>query len=352
MMAETQEVPTFEANTKAAGGVRRVNAARSGEMVRASLERAAEGIRGFRLWVTVTRLEYRLKRDPENTGALSRLAGVYEGAGRRQDAVVSYQRLSAVYRKRRDASGLAFIVRKLETLGATDIARVYRDLAMLFCELGRHSDAARACKRVVEIYLAEGHTKAATGYLTQLPALGPLAAETRGEIEQMLGLVEPPPTVNLPPARKAGTGSLTGPLRAPKSSERKTRELPVFLSGTIGRISVFDVVQMIETNLVTGQLLLDVHGIRDAGTLHFDAGRIVSAQFGSLRGVEAARRLLQVEEGPFRVEVEERPHADELRVATNTGFLLDLLREIDELQHRPIETTPETFQTSPLIEEL
>ena len=118
------------------------------------------------------------------------------------------------------------------------------------------------------------------------------------------------------------------------------------MTGTLGRISVFDVVQMAESNRVTGVLVLDALGVLDSAALHFDAGRMVAARFGTLEAHEATRRILQLEDAPFRLEMRAEPARDELGVASNTSYLLDVLRVLDEETQDADE--PASYSTSPL----
>ena len=291
----------------------------------------AERARALRFRWQVARLERYIAAHPQDTSALNQLAALYEGVARTKDAVDTYLRLAALYRRRRDLNGILYIARKLELLGYEDIARVHRDIAVLSSELGRHAEAAQACRRVVEAYVVQGHRGAASGFLAHLPRLGPLEHETRAALQ---GIIERRPPIAAP---------------APAPVETRIAEPPrqssIFLSGLLGRITLFDVVQIAESNCLTGALIFDVLGIEDAAALHFDEGRLVAATYGNRRAHEAARRVVQLETGQFRLEMRTEAARDELGIASNTSYLLDLLRILDE-DNRDDE--PERYATSPL----
>ena len=124
----------------------------------------------------------------------------------------------------------------------------------------------------------------------------------------------------------------------------------VFLSGTLGRITQFDIVQMVESNSLTGRLDITIHN--ELGVVFFEAGRIVAARFGLLEGLEAARKVFLIQEAPFRVVITTRLPPDEFRLATNTGFLLEILKTVDEEQADGPAPASQDYSTNPLKDSL
>lgn len=297
----------------------------------AGLSRSRDAWRSARLRWRVASLRRQVAREPRNRAALAALGAALEASGSAAGAIDCYLGLSRLFRDARDADQLSYLVRKLEHLGCDDLARLHRDLARLYAETGRHEEAARSCRRVVEAYLAEGQVKAASGYLGQLPPLGRTDASTRAEL---VSLVE-----------RAAPGAPGAP-----APEREREPERIFLSGALGRISAFDVVQIVESNGLTGRLSVDVPGSRATGALFFDNGRIVAARFGSLSGRAGARDLLRLTAAAFRVELDDGAPPDEFGATTNTGLLLDLLREIDEEESEDEPLPPARYVTSPLVE--
>lgn len=114
----------------------------------------------------------------------------------------------------------------------------------------------------------------------------------------------------------------------PLASTVAMPEEDVFLSGHLGRITPFDVVQIVESNSLTGRL--DFLTAPVPGAIFFRDGHIVAAISGSKRGHDALRAVFTADPSPFRVVVTEHLPEEEFKVINNTGLLLDIIREIDE----------------------
>lgn len=114
---------------------------------------------------------------------------------------------------------------------------------------------------------------------------------------------------------------------SPLASAIEIPDDDVFLSGHLGRITPFDVVQIVESNSLTGRLdfMTDPRG-----AIFFRDGHIVAALSGGKRGHEALRAVFTADPSPFRVVVTENLPDEEFKVINNTGLLLDIIREIDE----------------------
>lgn len=283
------------------------------------------------------RFKKALQSQPDNITLLNSYSNYLESKGMREEAAGVYGRLVSICRRQREADQAAVYCRKLDIVGNRDAARCYRELASLHSELGRFEDASRAVKRVVELYLDEGQKKAAEGYIRQLPPLGSRADSTRAELTRMtndfsVSVAEPSrPVLQLvsgephghEPARPAHEYT-TNPL----ASTVALPEEDVFLSGHLGRITPFDVVQIVESNSLTGRL--DFLTTPVQGAIFFRDGHIVAAISGSKRGHDALQAVFTANPSPFRVVVTENIPDEEFKVSNNTGLLLDIIREIDE----------------------
>ena len=166
---------------------------------------------------------------------------------------------------------------------------------------------------MVAAYVAGGHVSAAAGFVRQLPSLGSMERDTREALEAEIA------------ARRVAR--VTAPL--PKAAITRPQES--FLNGVLGRITPYDVVQIVESNGVTGRC--DIEVANGPAVIYFDCGRIVAARFGASKGRAAAQRIFSVTNAPFRVLITDVAPEDEFRVGNNTGLLLDVLRTIDEEQH-------------------
>lgn len=291
-----------------------------------------------RLWLRDTRMRLRLRRyrrrldrEPDNLPLLKEYAAYLEVKSFRAEAAECYVRLARLYRIRRDADEVAFYCRKLDFCASPDATRVHRELAILYSDLSRPLEAARACRRVVEGYLREGHVAAATGFIRQLPRLGPHEKSTRAELEALV-------------AGSLGDQLARRSAAAQAVTDASTRE-EVFLSGSLGRVTPFDVIQIIESNVLTGRL--DVDAANGPASLYFRDGRIVAARFGATTGVDAARAVLSVSDARFRVVNTVAVPDDQFNARNNTGFLLEILKEIDEAK-RASDGDATSYSTSPL----
>lgn len=293
------------------------------------------------------RFKKSLKSSPDNPQLLNTYSNYLEFKGMGAEAAGVYGHLFTIYRRLREADKAAVYCRKLDTAGNRDAARCYRELAHLHSELGRYEDAAYCVKRVVELYLEEGQAKAAEGFIRQLPPLGMRAEATREELTRMTSehrhQVAAPSRSSLhlvPDEQSAAQASrpaatyTTNPLAAPVVQA----DDDVFLSGHLGRITAFDVVQIVESNSLTGRL--DFVTPPEFGSIYFRDGHIVAASQGVLSGHDALRAIFTADPSPFRVVVTETVPDEEFRVSNNTGLLLDIIREIDEAAEQESGAVP------------
>ncbi|HYE74922.1 MAG TPA: DUF4388 domain-containing protein [Blastocatellia bacterium] len=104
------------------------------------------------------------------------------------------------------------------------------------------------------------------------------------------------------------------------------------LAGNLADISIFDVVQMLETNHLTG--ILAVTRNEFTGKIYLNEGLIVNATIGPTVGLNAFKQLIQeANSGYFTFDKSPVPFAREIETSNNTSLILDLLREYDE-EHR------------------
>lgn len=287
----------------------------------------------------VSSLVRKLEKNPDDILTLVQLAGFHESRERIDDAISCYSRLTSLCKRLRRGDEMAKYCRKLAELGSPDAPRAFRDLAVLYSDMGRYEEAARACRRVVDLYINEHQQSAALGYLRQIPSLGPLTESTRTELERIIS--RPTPQAKPTPSEVVRTAL------AVEEFDQKTddHDDDVFLTGTLGRISSFDVVQIIESNALTGRFDLRIPD--GLGTLYFEQGRIIAARFADLVGIDAAKQTLMVQDAPFRVLVTTEVPDDEFHIRNNTSLLLDLLREIDEARRDSGEATVADFSRNP-----
>ncbi|MGA9772541.1 MAG: DUF4388 domain-containing protein [Blastocatellia bacterium] len=100
------------------------------------------------------------------------------------------------------------------------------------------------------------------------------------------------------------------------------------LLGNFAIVSLFDIIQIIENNKLTGSLA--VRSPAAGGEIHFNEGVIVGAKSGPNIGQEALVGFLDVTEGTFVFNGSEIEYERTIRASSNMGLMLDLLRVKDE----------------------
>jgi uncharacterized protein DUF4388/PilZ domain-containing protein len=105
---------------------------------------------------------------------------------------------------------------------------------------------------------------------------------------------------------------------------------PDTLLGNFAIVSMFDVIQLIENNRLSGMLM--VFSPLVSGEIYFNDGRIVGAHSGKT-GIEALKRLLNVSEGSFEFKRSDAQYPSTIQASSNMSLMLELLRVIDEEAH-------------------
>jgi pSer/pThr/pTyr-binding forkhead associated (FHA) protein len=101
-----------------------------------------------------------------------------------------------------------------------------------------------------------------------------------------------------------------------------------FLTGNISQITIFDLIQIVETNQLTATL--SIRAPQRTARLFFNSGLIVDCEVEARRGNEAFKELVGFTEGFFEIERSETEFTKVIDAYSNTNLTLDTLREIDE----------------------
>ncbi|HXU07868.1 MAG TPA: PilZ domain-containing protein [Blastocatellia bacterium] len=141
---------------------------------------------------------------------------------------------------------------------------------------------------------------------------------------------------NLRPEHRAALASLIEgkPLESPpraepnKANENNTSDAPNMLLGNFAVVSMFDVIQLIENNRLSGSL--EVTSRAASGAIQFNEGQIVGAQSGSNESIEALKAFLDVTEGTFGFHRSADTYPRTIDAPNNMSLMLDLLRVKDE----------------------
>ena len=141
--------------------------------------------------------------------------------------------------------------------------------------------------------------------------------------------------LNLTPDNQAVLESLIEgkPLPAEASAPQAagtpgTWNTPDMLSGNFAVVSLFDVIQIIENNRLSG--LLGVISPAATGEIQFNDGLIVGALCGSQTRLEVLKSFLDVTEGSFEFRRSDVHHQPTILASSNMSLMMELVRHRNE----------------------
>lgn len=114
---------------------------------------------------------------------------------------------------------------------------------------------------------------------------------------------------------------------AERVSSPNSWKTPDVLIGNFAIVSMFDVIQLIENNRLSGSL--GVVSPAATGEIYFNDGQIVDAHSGKT-GLEALKSFLGVTEGSFEFRRSDTHFPCTIKATSNMSLMLELLRGIDE----------------------
>jgi hypothetical protein len=207
-----------------------------------------------------------------------------------------------------------------------------RGIAALEQSLDRHPTNIRLREKLLELYVENQMLGQAAG---QCLALSGLYVRAGNFDDANRLLLE---ARNLDP-RVAVTSRLQEIKRVQQSRQRQSApasnapgQSRSTLAGNFSDISIFDVLQLLETNHLTGALAITRNDF--AGKIYLNEGLIVNATIGPVVGLDAFKKLIQEANGGyFTFDKSPVAFAREIETNNNTSLILDLLREYDE-EHR------------------
>jgi tetratricopeptide (TPR) repeat protein len=186
-------------------------------------------------------------------------------------------------------------------------------------------EAARQCLALVKLYVARDNFDSAQERL-----LAAKQADPRLNIAPGLEAIRRARRPDLAPPH-ASPATATAPSNATHASARA-----VTFAGDLSVVSIFDAVQVIENARLTGTLTLTAPAAAitttgaPTGRIHFNDGRIASADSGHDKDADALRRLVELTGGGFDFEPSSESYPTTLQATSNTSLLLNALRELDE----------------------
>ncbi|MCI0424203.1 MAG: DUF4388 domain-containing protein, partial [Acidobacteria bacterium] len=202
--------------------------------------------------------------------------------------------------------------------------KLRQKLKILYFDRKMPKRAAQECLEIAKILQHQDQKEEANKYLREAQRLNPVLSSARRDAA--------PATAKAAPATAAAAASYAA------------------LKGDLSEIGLLDVIQMLDNCQKTGKLLISSE--RQAGTIFFNAGRIVNAIYQEKAGDQAMYALVAVKGGTF----EYQPSATAFDVVihnSNTNLLLEGLRLLDEANRDmneaealPYEQTEALLQTA------
>jgi Domain of unknown function (DUF4388) len=217
-----------------------------------------------------------------------------------------------------------------------------RGIVALESSLDRHPTNVRLREKLLELYVAQKMLDQAAGQCVALSGLYVRAGnfEEANRCLMQARNLNPQASVSskLQEVRRLQVEQqrLTAPqvqvVTAPAPAAAQPAGPPPTLSGNLAEVSIFDVVQILENNHLTG--ILAITREQANGKVYFTNGEIVNAALGEQSGVEAFKQLVQAANGSyFAFNKSPVPFARQITASNNTSLILDLLREYDEELH-------------------
>jgi tetratricopeptide (TPR) repeat protein len=190
----------------------------------------------------------------------------------------------------------------------------------LYISQKKLDQAASQCIALSGLYVRAGNFEEANRCLMQARSLNPQASVS-SKLQELRRMQQEQQRLNTPPVQIVTAAAPAQPAGPPAT-----------LAGNLADVSIFDVVQILENNHLTGILGITKEEIN--GKVYFTEGEIVNATMDKDSGVEAFKQLMQAASGSyFTFNKSPVPFAREINAANNTSLILDLLREYDEEQH-------------------
>lgn len=174
------------------------------------------------------------------------------------------------------------------------------------------------------LYLEGGKLDRANYVLLQAKRMNPQLSIT-ARLNAIKEAENPRPRIPQPPPGGIMMPGYSAPINVPGMYGRPSVKV---ISGDLSSVSLFDVVQVIENSRITG--ILGIHSTGISGRIYFNSGQIADADTGNLRGIDAFRKFVDINEGMFEVEKSAVEFKQNINVMSNTNLILDVLRELDE----------------------
>jgi hypothetical protein len=173
-------------------------------------------------------------------------------------------------------------------------------LREILIDAGRRDQAAQHCLVLASLHVSSGDSERANERLLEAKRLDPRISVT-GQLRDVRQTVSPP--------------------------QRPQK----ILSGSLADVNLFDIIQIVENNRLTG--VLQVMSSSVSGEIHFDEGLVVGAKSGLDFGRKALSLFAGAADGSFEFEKTSEAYDRTIQTTSNTALILDMLRLKDEEDH-------------------
>lgn len=198
--------------------------------------------------------------------------------------------------------------------------RLREKLLDLYISQKKLDQAASQCIALSGLYVRAGNFEEANQCLMQARSLNPQASVS-SKLQELRRMQQEQQRLNTPSVQVVTAAAVAAPTGPPAT-----------LAGNLAEVSIFDVVQILENNHLTGILAIAKDPIN--GKVYFTDGEIVNATLDETSGVAAFKQLMQAANGSYFIfHKSPVPFAREINASNNTSLILDLLREYDEELH-------------------
>lgn len=170
-------------------------------------------------------------------------------------------------------------------------------LREILIDAGRRDQAAQHCLALASLHVSAGDSERANERLLEAKRLDPRV-------------------------------SVTGQLHDVRQTDSPPQRPQKILSGSLADVNLFDIIQIIENNRLTG--VLQVTSSLVSGEIHFDEGLVVGAKSGIDFGRKALSLFAGAADGIFEFEKTSQAHDRTIQTSSNTALILDMLRLKDE----------------------
>ncbi len=185
-------------------------------------------------------------------------------------------------------------------------------LREILIDAGRRDQAAQICLALASLHISVGDMERAGERLLEAKRLDPRVSVT-GQLRDLRQASVPP----------------VAPAPAPPPAQEKpaTANLKL-LSGHLGEISLFDIIQILENSRLNG--VLRIKSGAATGEIYLSDGLVADAKVEGEVGLAGMRRVTDVTDGTFDFTKTADTYARVIAATSNTALILDLLREKDE----------------------